>query len=203
MKTQSRQLSVLGLTFLLFASACAAPSAPTPTPTPSPLDLAKAFGDADHQRDIEGVMALFTDDIQWNFAFNVQGRKLVRNVLEYSYGLNDQRTYSDCALAVGVVTCQVVQHGDCQPAGVDGEIRFEFTGEKISKINGSYFDDITVIGAKAFPWARENLPQDFAKNRDEEWAQFGGNGEPAGKLTPRELGQLIGMFCTKYVEATK
>lgn len=199
-----KRMYVGAMVLALTIGACAAP--PSPTPVTTAESFAKAFND----RNIDGALALLTEDVDWSLTFTAKGANVVRNMLEYSVELNDTWTYSECKLESGAVTCKMTEVGDCQPPSVPmyhADLTLEFESGKISKVSGQVNAEeqaaLNEFLPQMFGWASENLPQDFARYSDLEWQKFNGSGTPAGQLSAREFGQLMDLFCTKYKAAMK
>ncbi len=233
MKRPSRKLPIIGLVFTLIASACAASAPPTPTavpptltpvpptltpvppastPTPGPLDLVRTFQDTFNKRDTEGFLALFVDNPFWGLGTSASSTKAVRNNVEYAFEINTRYELSECKLESGAVSCKLAATDDCKPSGVDAyhyDVTFGFKGGKLSAFGGSLanLDEFNALPTPTvgwLDWARQNLPDDFAKYSDSEWAKFRGTGDQAsGKLSAREFGQVMARICQGYAEATK
>lgn len=209
---KSHKLLIIGMMVILLTSACAAPTPPPPTPTPSPLDLIRAFQDTYNKRDTDGLLALLVDTPDWSIGFTASSKEAVHNIAEYSFEINSHIEFTDCAVDNNMATCKTAITDDCQPPELDAyhyETRIMFKENKISLIYSQILDtNESNIGAEygnaTWSWASQNLPEDVAKVVPGEWDKFGSSGSQGlGKLSARELGQVVDRVCKAYAEATK
>ncbi len=130
---------------------CAAPAAPVapapPTATPGPLDVVAAFRAAVAARDIDAILAVFTEDAEWrhNGAVFINGHDELREWFGYMIGLEYTELEADCKPAPnpGFVKCRVVRTN--APYGqADAEYLAEVEGDRIKVF---YFSDM--LGAEA------------------------------------------------------
>jgi len=165
----------------------AAPTAILPAPTAIPLTaapapaaaqpnlipLADAFVAAMNRRDVEGAIAMFTDDAEYRAAHVGVGKAQVRTVLDYLDGTLVKLIQTDCVQEGAQVTCSVWGRDDPMVLhGVSG-VRFKpyiytFKEGKIQKIEGT---------ADGPEWAAHSAASKesqawMAANRAEAWKQI-------------------------------
>ena len=156
---------------------------------------------------------MFTDNPVWGFGFSATGLKAVRNNVEYMFEVNTVFEFSDCKLNKSAVACQATLTNDCWGVYVPRyDVTFGFKEGRIAAFGGSLNNSAELAAIPTAPppsvtwldWARQNLPDDFAKYSDNEWAKFSGTGDQAsGKLSAREFGQVVDRMCKGYAEAMK
>ena len=133
MKGQCSKLFVVIVVFLLLAGACATPPQPAPTPVPptpvpptappDPATPVKAWVDAINSGDVDAALALFTDDVQYNFFFQAIGKEQLRSVFDWLVGINVKDAIRDCQQPQSDrVECTFTVVDDCMAAfgGTDG-----------------------------------------------------------------------------------
>lgn len=210
MSGPNRKSLVIGIAFVLIASACAAPA--TPPPSPSPLAVAQAFEAGFNQHAVDTTAALFAENPVWNLVFAVSSQKAVHNILEFETQLNAQWKFSNCTAAGDTVTCQALWTDDCVPpelTGYHSEVTLEITGGKITRFAGpgtpAESQAYDQYNAQRLKWAATNLPEDHARYVDAaEWLKFNGAGDqPADKSTAVDFGQAVDRICKGYAAATK
>ena len=231
MKGQGSKLLVVTVAFLLIAGACAPAATPPPTPTPVPptptpapptptsplLDIAGAYFDAFNRQDVDGVLALFTDDeLNHSLCYspvvvnakNAKGQ--LRNVYEYFVGLGTTLEPGDCELQGGGVKCPVIYRGDCLDMGsavYHLNLKFMFKDGKIVTLFGPRMSDemksVDAALSEGDAWIGKNRPDEAAKlNNAAEWEKFTDPSKP-GTLTARQMGELLSSLCAAYRAAQK
>jgi len=219
MKRQSRDLFVVGFVFALITGACTAPTppptptaaptfTPAPTSTPSPLDIVQAFQDTLNQKDADGFLALFSDDIIYWWGDYIY-KPALRNFIEVGFEVNSKYLFSDCQVNGNRVTCTVVEPSDCVPVDLVGETfvkTFLIADGRITTADADYSSndghnaDIEKFTADRDAWALENMPDDYAIVNDaREYVKFTGHGDQgSGQLTAKEFGQTLARICAGY-----
>ncbi len=246
MKGQGSKLFVVTVAFLLIAGACAPAATPPPTPTPVPptatpvpptatpvpptatpapptptsplLDIAGAYFDAFNGQDVDGILALFTDDAL-NHAFchmpvvvNAKNAKdQLRNMYEQFAGLGATLEPGGCELQGGGVKCPVVIYRDnCLDVGsavYHLSLKFMFKDERIVTLFGPVMVDeaktVHAAHSERDAWLEKNRPDEMAKfNNPAEWEKFTDPSKP-GTLTARQMGELASDVCAAYRAAQK
>ncbi len=146
---------------------------PTVAAQPDLIKAADAFVAAMNRRDVEGAIAMFTDDAEYRAAHVGVGKAQVRTVLDYLDGTLVKLIQTDCVQEGAQVTCSVWGRDDPMVLhGVSG-VRFKpytyiFKEGKIQKIMG------TADGPEwAVHSAASKESQDWmAANRAEAWKQI-------------------------------
>ena len=157
-RTQSIVLAIMVWVALsLLASACGPAAPPVPTATPAPtaapvraaastsdlLDMVKTYEDAFNRQDLEGVMALLTNDVVFQLSsFHTSRGKQDTQALvgDFFFGMNSEFHHTDCTSSEDEVDCKAIAINDWNKAAGAMEgyhynySKFLFKEDKILKI---------------------------------------------------------------------
>jgi hypothetical protein len=146
---------------------------------PAASDLvgqANAFMSALNRRDVEAVMAMFTDDAEYRAAHVGIGKPEVRTVIEYLDGTGLRLVWSECAQSGQEVSCNVFGRDDAMAVHGTPGVRFKpytftFKDGKIQKImgtaDGPEWAANSVASKEATTWLAANRADEWKKVTDE------------------------------------
>jgi limonene-1,2-epoxide hydrolase len=138
------------------------------------LDLVDVFQNAVKQKDVDKVLAMFTDDADFELVgiSRYLGKEQIRKVFEYDAGVNSQLKFINRKTEENTVYCQLIERNDrlsaigvteakfssCTIVFRDGLIQnFSATlSPKIAKHN-------TEIWQKFVPWCKVNHPDEYSR----------------------------------------
>jgi hypothetical protein len=155
-------------------SACGVSVASKPTPTPGPQDIVKSYETAFNKKDLAGLMALHSDQIQfslpeWGYGFYTY--EAAKNAYSVYFELNAEMHLSDCQLDNDSVKCQQTYAEDIlRSSGLkEYTINSVYTIEagKIKKIvwndpgiGGQVSKDWNNFESAFFAWWQKNYPDE-------------------------------------------
>lgn len=149
---------------------------PTPTQAKDLPDLIKTFENAYNQHDVQGLMALLTNDATYdeiNWGVSDSTLKDIQKRHEFYFGQNYKIYLSDCKASSGSVTCKMAESDDCVSAsGINlyrGEALFMLQNNKIRgyQWTNDNSDDqnqfYTFLVEKYLPWMQIHYATDYGQ----------------------------------------
>jgi hypothetical protein len=101
----------------------------------------KEYEQAHNSHNVQKVMALFTDDVQFETLgeWVMAGKKKIQNLEEWDAALNDDLAFTDLRVNVDTVTCKAVERSDLLRLAGFMDVKYdsvsvEFRGDLIRKI---------------------------------------------------------------------
>jgi hypothetical protein len=134
----------------------------------------KEYEQAHNNHDAERVMALFTDDVQFETAgeWIMTGKKKIRDLEEWDAALNNILSFTDLSASRDAVTCKAVERSDLLKLAGFKEVKYdsvavEFRGDLIKKITVRTAEEDRVATSDTFhsmvDWARRERYDEIAK----------------------------------------
>jgi ketosteroid isomerase-like protein len=160
------------------------------------VGLVQALEDAMSRGDLDGAMAMYADDAEFEFVGmgSLVGQEQIRGYKEYIAALNTDLQYSDCTAEGNTVTCKLTKNDDMLrkvAAGpVSHSMAFTFADGLIKK------QAVTTPPASAqilgqtsgafLGWVKENQPGAMAKlfTAEGQFVYSGDNGALVASLIP-------------------
>jgi hypothetical protein len=138
------------------------------------LERVREYEQAHNSHDVEGVMALFTDDIHFETVgeWVMVGKKKVRDLEEWDAALNDHLALESLTVSGGAVTGKATERSDLLSLAGFEEFRYdsvtvEFRGDIINRIAVRASDEDRVGASETFhsmvEWARRERYSDIVK----------------------------------------
>jgi hypothetical protein len=157
----------------VFLSSCGLSATALPTLTPGPQDFVKSYESAFNNKDLEGLMALHSDQIQfslpeWETSFGTY--EAVKNAYGLYFAVNTEIHLSACQMENESVKCQLTYAEDILRASglKDYAINAVFTFEagKIKSIiwndpntSSQAYQDLDKFEDNFFDWWRKTYPE--------------------------------------------
>jgi ketosteroid isomerase-like protein len=134
----------------------------------------KEYEQAHNSHDAERVIALFTDDVQFETVgeWAMTGKKRIRDLEEWDAALNDDLAFTDLTVSGDTVTCKAVERSDLLKLAGFKEVKYdsvvvEFRGDLIRKITVRTVEEDRLVTSDTFhsmvDWARRERYGDIAK----------------------------------------
>jgi hypothetical protein len=159
----------------------------------------KTYEDAFNRRDLDAVVAIFTDNATFNGAFWLTAfyKKEIRDQHDYVFARNQVIQNTECTVVKDTVNCKLVVNDDCiTSAGMDGlhfpKIEFVFDAGKIYKVTHMLSNE------DSNPWYAfffVRMPPWGQKNRTEEYNKLFNGSTP---IYTHETGEITAKLCKDY-----
>lgn len=138
------------------------------------LSLVEAFEDAANRHAIDEIMAMFSDDAEFELVglARLVGKKEIRAIFEYDAGVKGEIHLINCTARADTVTCQLVERNDrLRAAGLDKLLYPSCVLSFTNKLIRSWRAVPDPEPARAFDqfwgavrlWIAENYPADYAR----------------------------------------
>jgi hypothetical protein len=138
------------------------------------LQRVSEYEQAHNNHDVEGVMALFADDIQFETVgeWVIGGKNKVRDLEEWDAALNDHLAFKSLTVSGGAVTGTATERSDLLSLAGFEEFRYdsvtvEFRGDLINRITVRALNEDRVGTSGTFhsmvEWARRERHGDIVK----------------------------------------
>lgn len=164
------------------------------------LDIVKAFQDAANRHAIDDVMAMFTEDAEFELKGMTQlfGKSEIRSIFEYDTGVSGKIQLINCTETADAVSCQLVETNDrLRLAGLDSLLYpscvLSFEKKLIRSWRVVPDPEVTRVlnqfwGAVGL-WIAKYYPSDYARmfTREGRFIRSRANGERAVQLAKQYL----------------
>ncbi len=138
------------------------------------LDRIRSFQEAVNRNEINQILAMFTDDAEFEFVGISQysGKTQIKNIFEYDAGVNTELKFINCRSEDDIVHCQIIERNDrLEAMGISEHTMpsctIVFRGDLIQNFSAKVSSEIVryniEVWEKFVPWCIENHPDEYSR----------------------------------------